>query len=177
MSNIPVIDLIFAILIVLMAIHGYVKGFIEEIFSWAALVLAIWVAVLFYNAGAAFIRTKIMQDVRYVPEIFAFIAIFLIVMLFLKMLERVLKDLITGAKLGGANKLLGLIFGIVEGLTLTTLIVFILTIQPLFDASKIIADSIFGQILLPLIKIPLEKGKDIVNTALLTAPGIWFPGV
>jgi len=177
MSNIPVIDLVFLILIVLMLIRGYVKGFIEEIFSWAALVLAIWVAVLLYPAGAEFIRSKIMQDVRYVPEVLSFLAIFLIVTIFLKMVEKILKDVVTGAKLGGVNKVLGLVFGLVEGFTLTVLILFVLSVQPLFDASKIIADSIFAQILLPLIKVPLEKGKDIVNTALLTAPGIWFPGV
>jgi len=176
MGNLPVIDLIFLILIVLMVIHGYVKGFIEELFSWAAIVLAIWAAVLLHSAGAAFIRTKVMQNVKYVPEILAFIAIFLIVMILLKMLEHILKDLIMGAKLGGANKVLGLIFGLVEGIALSALILFILTVQPIFDVSKILADSIFAQILLPFIKIPLHRGKDIVNTVLLTAPGICFPG-
>ena len=126
MSNIPVIDMIFLILIVLMVIRAYLKGFIEEFFSWAALVLAIWVAVLLHPAGAAFIRTKIMEDVQYIPEILAFIAIFAIVMLLIKMLEHVLKDVIMGAKLGGANKVLGALFGLVEGLTLTTLILFVL---------------------------------------------------
>ena len=175
MSSIPVIDLIFLILIVLMLIHGYVKGFVEEFFSWAIPVLAIWVAVLLYPAGAALIRQKIMEKVRFVPEVLAFIIIFLIVMLFLKMLEKVLTDVITGAKLGGANKVLGLIFGLIEGITLTVLILFVLAIQPLFDASKIIDGSIFADILLPFIRIPLEKGKDIVKTALLIKTGIWFP--
>ena len=175
MSNIPVIDLIFLILIVLMVIHGYVKGFISEFFSWAALVLSIWVAVLLHPAGAQLIREKVMQNVRYVPEILAFIAIFIVVMLLLKMLEHILKDVILGAKLGGADKVLGLIFGLIEGLTFSALILFILTIQPLFDASKIISDSIFAQILLPLIKIPLDRGKDAVNAVYLTVQGIWFP--
>ena len=175
MSSIPVIDLVFLILIVLMLIHGYVKGFIEEFFSWAIPVLAIWVAVLLHPSGAAFIRQKVMANVKFVPEILAFIVIFLIVMLFLKMLEKILKDVITGAKLGGANKVLGLVFGIVEGLTLTVLILFVLSIQPLFDASKIIESSIFADILLPLIKIPLEKGKDVVKTVLFFRSGIQFP--
>ena len=174
MSNIPVIDMIFLILIVLMIMHGYVKGFIEEFFSWAALVLAIWVAVLLYPAGAAFIRQKAMQNVKFVPEILAFIAIFIVIMLILKMVEHVIKDVIMGAKLGGANKILGLIFGLIEGLTLTALIIFILAIQPLFNASSIIEESIFAQTLLPLIKIPLGRGKDAVNTVLLSFSGI-FP--
>ena len=147
MSNIPVIDLIFLILIVLMVIHGYVKGFIEEIFSWASLVLAIWVAVMLHPAGAAMIRERAMQTVKYVPEILAFVIIFLIIMLLVKMLEHVLKDVIMGAKLGGANKMLGAIFGLIEGIAITVIILFVLDIQPLFNASQIISESIFAQIL------------------------------
>ena len=173
MSNISVIDMVFLILIALMAIRGYVKGFIAEFFSWAALVLAIWVAVLLHPAGAEFIRSKIMENVKYVPEILAFIAIFIIVMLFVKMFERILKDVIMGAKLGGANKVLGAVFGFAEGLTLTALILFILGVQPIFDASNIIADSTFAQILLPIIKVPLERGTDIINTVHLLLPA--FP--
>ena len=172
MSNIPVIDLIFMILIVLMLIHGYVKGFIAEFFSWAALVLAIWGAVILYPRGALFIRGRIMENVKAIPEILAFVAIFLIIMIIVKMVEQVLKDVVNGAKLGGVNKVLGLIFGLIEGFTITALILFILTIQPLFDAGPMIGESIFGQILLPLIRIPFNRGKDVINAAFLVPPEI-----
>ena len=172
MSNIPVIDLILLILIALMTIRGYVKGFVEELFSWASKVLAIGAAVMLYSAGAAFIRTKTMQNVRIIPEILAFVIIFIAILIFLKMLEHVLKDVVSGAKLKGINKILGLIFGLIEGFVLTALILFALTIQPLFDASKIISDSIFAEILLPVIRIPLERRREILKTALLLLPGI-----
>jgi len=167
MSNLPVIDLVFVVLIVLLIIHGYLKGFIEEIFSWASLVLAIWMAILFYSAGGAFIRTKILENVRIVPEVLAFVAIFLIVTLFLKMLERVLKDVVTGAKLGKLNKGLGAVFGAIEGLAVSTLILFVLRIQPLFDPSLVIGDSIFAELLLPLTLIPLDRGREIIDAFLL----------
>lgn len=172
MSSIPVIDMIFMILIVLMMIHGYVKGFIAEFFSWAALVLAIWGAVFLYPKGAEFIRSKVMENVKAIPEILAFIAIFLIITIIIKMVEQVLKDVVNGAKLGGVNKVLGLIFGLIEGFTIAALILFILTIQPLFDASSLIGDSIFGQILLPLIRIPLDRGKGMLHVVLLVPPEI-----
>jgi len=174
MSNISVIDMVFFILIVLMVIHGYVKGFIEELFSWASLVLALGAAVMLYQKGAQFIRTKIMENVNYVPEILAFIAIFLLVMIFLKMLERVLKDVVEGAKLGGVNKILGAIFGLVEGFAITAIILFVLAAQPLFDASRVIGDSLFAQILLPIIKIPIDFSRDVLNTAALS-PGLRPP--
>ena len=170
MRDLPVIDYIFVFLILLMIIHGYVKGFIEELFSWAALILAIWAAVLLNPAGAAFIRERTMQNVRVVPELLAFLAVFIIVMIVIKILERILKDVIEGTKLRAVNKIFGALFGIIEGLAFTALIIFVLTVQPLFDASGIFADSIFARYLLPFIKIPLERGRDIIDAVLLVLP-------
>ena len=167
MSNIPVIDMIFLILIVLMVIRVYFRGFIVEVFSWATLIVSIWGAVLLHSAGAAIIRNRIMQNVEFIPEVIAFGAVFIVIMLFFKMLEHILKDVVTGAKLGGVNKFLGAIFGLVEGLTLVALILFVLTIQPLFDATNIILNSIFAEILLPIIRIPFDRGVGIADTVLL----------
>jgi len=149
MSNLPVIDYVFIALILLMVIHGYFKGFVEEIFSWATIILALWMAVLFYAPGGAFIRTMIMENVRVVPEVLAFVAIFIIVTAVLKLLKRLLKDVIEGAKLQSLDKILGVIFGAIEGLAITTLILFVLRVQPLFDASNIIGESVFAEFLLP----------------------------
>jgi len=173
MSNIPVVDMIFLILITLMVIRGYVRGFITEVFTWASLLLSIWAAVLLHSAGADFIRGRgVMENVHHIPEILAFIAVFLIVMLLVKMLEHILRDVIMGAKLGGANKTFGAVFGLAEGLTLTALLLFILSIQPLFDATAIIEGSTLAQILLPLIRVPIERGVDIINTAFLYLPAL-----
>jgi membrane protein required for colicin V production len=149
MSNLTVIDYVFIALIILMILHGYFKGFVEEIFSWATVILALWMAVLFYVPGGAFIRTKIMENVRVVPEVLAFVAIFIIVTAILKLLKRLLKDVIEGAKLESLDKILGVIFGAIEGLAIVTLVLFVLRVQPLFDASNIIGESIFAEFLLP----------------------------
>ena len=175
MGNFQVIDMIFFALIILMGIHGYLKGLVEEIFSLAAPVVAGITAVFLHPAGAEFVRKKAFQDVKYLPEIIAFAAIFIIVIILIKMLEHVLKDVVAGAKLGSFNKLLGLFFGLVEGLALTAIIFFLLTVQPLFDPAKIIGDSLFAKFLLPLIQIPLNKGKEIINAVQVILPGIRFP--
>jgi membrane protein required for colicin V production len=175
MSNFQVIDLIFGILIALIAIHGYVGGLIREIFSWAALVIAILAAVFFHPAGAAIIRQKVMPNVRYVPEILAFIGVFLIAMLVCKMIERLLRDVVAGANLGKLDKILGLVFGFIEGLAVTALILFVLSVQHLFDISKLIGDSIFAQILLPhLPEIPFNKGPDITEVIMVVPPSSWL---
>jgi membrane protein required for colicin V production len=170
MGNLPVIDYIFIFLVLLMIVHGFIKGFIEELFSWAALILAIWVAVLLNPATAAFIRERVMQNVRVVPEILGFAAVFILIMIVIKFLEKILKDVIAGANLGNVNKILGALFGLVEGFAFVILVIFVLSVQPLFNASKILQDSVFAQIMLPVIKIPMDRGQDVLETVLLVLP-------
>ena len=151
MSDIPMIDIIFFLLIVLMIVHGYIKGFVGELFSWAPILMAIYVAFFLCPQGAAYIRSHTMENVRVVPEILAFVAIFLIIMIFVKVLEHILKDVVSGAKLGAVDRFLGAIFGLAEGIALTALILFVFSVQPLFDASMVIGDSNFAEFLLPII--------------------------
>ena len=175
MSGVSIIDWVLGSLILLMVIHGFIKGFVEELFSWAALVLAIWVAFLLYPAGGAFIRQSMMEQVRVVPELLAFIAIFLIIMVCIKLLERVLKNVIEGANLGGVNKIFGALFGLVEGAAITALILFVLSVQPLFDADAILTGSFFADLILPVVTIILDRGNDTiyVETALFILPGFF----
>jgi membrane protein required for colicin V production len=171
MNNLPAIDIFFIFLILLLAVHGYVKGFVEELFSWAAPILSIWAAVFLFKSGAVFIRERYMHNVRLVPEILAFIAIFVLLMLFIKLLGRILRDVIVGVNLGFLNKLLGIIFGLIEGIAFTALILFVLGVQPFFDASKLTGESILARFLLPLIlKTPLNRERDVINTVLLALP-------
>ena len=170
MSSLPVIDYIFIFLILLMIVHGYIKGFIEELFSWAALILAIWVAVLLNSAAAAFIRQRAMQNVRVVPEILGFAAVFILIMVVIKFLEKILRDVIAGANLGNVNKILGALFGLVEGFAFVILVIFVLSVQPLFDPSKILSESVFAQIMLPVIKIPTVREQDVIETVFLLLP-------
>jgi len=172
MGNLPVIDYIFILLILLMIVHGYIKGFIEELFSWAALVLAIWAGVLLNSAAAAFIRQRTMQNVRVVPEILGFAAVFVLVMIVIKLLEKILRDVIAGANLGTVNRILGAVFGLIEGFAIVILVIFVFSVQPLFNASKILGGSYFAKIMLPLIKLQTGRGQDVVNTVFIILPAL-----
>jgi membrane protein required for colicin V production len=170
MGNLPVIDYVFIFLILLMIVHGYIKGLIDELFSWAALILAIWAAVLLNPAAAAFIRQRAMQNVRVVPEILGFAAVFILVIIVVKLLQKILRDVIAGANLGTVNKILGAVFGLIEGFAFVVLVIFVLSVQPLFNPSKIFGGSVFAQFVLPLIRVPLGRGQDVVETVFFALP-------
>jgi membrane protein required for colicin V production len=157
MSNIAFIDVVFLVLLGIFAIRGYVRGFVTELFSWAAMVVGIIAAVFLYHGGAVFIRDKTALKVEYLPEILAFVAIFLIVFVLIKIIEGVLKDIVTGVNISGVDKFLGIIFGVVEGIAIISLTLFILIIQPVFSPDKILSESFFAEILLPFVVKPAAE--------------------
>jgi len=145
------LDIIFTILIVLFVIRCYLKGFISEILSMAAIVMGLLASLFFYKNGGEFVRAQFMPDTKIVPEVIAFISLFLIVFLIIKFLEVLFKNIIYNVQLGNADRFLGVIFGLAEGIAVVSLVLFLLRIQPLFNPSSLLSDSIFARLLLPFI--------------------------
>ncbi|MDR1306218.1 MAG: CvpA family protein [Treponema sp.] len=149
--NLPLIDLVFIILLGLLTLRGFLKGFTGEFFSIASLVLGILAAVLLFKNGAAFLRDRYFQNLSLVPEILAFLAIFLAVFFLGKVLEHIVKDIITRLNLDRLDRGLGLFLGAAEACALIVLVVFVLLIQPLFDPRQFLEKSFFVRFLAPII--------------------------
>lgn len=146
-----VIDIGFIGLIGLFMIRCYLKGFVSELLSMAAIILGILASLFLYKNGAEFIRNQFSLDVPVVPEVMAFILLFIIVFIVVKLLEILLKGIIEGIRLRKVDRFLGIIFGFAEGVVVISLILFLLRIQPLFDAGSILEDSFFARLFLPFI--------------------------
>jgi membrane protein required for colicin V production len=154
MSGLSVIDIVFLVLVCLLVLRGGIRGFIREFLSWPTLALGTLGAVFFYKNGAIFIERRFLPGMKVLPEILAFIGIFVIIFLAFKILEKILRDIVEGIHLGGLDRVLGAVFGFLEGAALTAIVLFVLTVQPLFDPSAILGSSVLTNTLLPLIFNP-----------------------
>jgi membrane protein required for colicin V production len=148
---------------VIIIVRCTLRGFVEEVMSMAAMVLGLGSAFFFHKRGAAFLIEKYLPNMKVLPEILAFVAIFLIVFLAVKLLEFILKDIVERVHLSGVDRFLGALFGFIVGVVLVSLVLFVLSIQPLFDAGPLLAKSYFAQALAPYIgaarnSIPLPGG-------------------
>ena len=146
-----VIDIVFIALIVVFTLRCALKGFVGDLMSMASIVLGLLAALYFYKNGGEFVRNKFMPEMKIIPEIIAFIALFLIVFVLIKVLEAMLKEIIEGVRLGSADRFLGILFGFVEGIIVVSLVLFLLSVQPLFESGPILEKSLFAKILLPFI--------------------------
>jgi membrane protein required for colicin V production len=149
--KLAVIDIIFIALILIFTVRCFVKGFISELMSMASVILGLLAALYFYKKGGELVRSRFMPDMEILPEVIAFIALFLIVFIAVKIVESMLKEIIEGIRLGGADRFLGIFFGIAEGIVVVSLVLFVFSIQPLFDPGPFFEESFFAKILLPFI--------------------------
>ena len=165
MTDFAVIDIVLLVLLILLAIRGFIRGFVSEFFALGAPALGILAGFFFYKNGAEFLRARFFNDLKVIPEILAFIALFLIVYIVCKIVQKIICDVVSGMNLTTMDKVLGAIFGLVEGILAASLVLFIINRQPLFDPSKVLETSIFWKIFVQL--IGETAGEAAKNTVFL----------
>jgi membrane protein required for colicin V production len=165
-----VIDYVFLALTLLLVIRCTLRGFISEFMTLASLVLGALGSLFLYRSCAVFLRDQGLKTftenipslikkllpslVRNIPEILAFILIFAVIFLTVKLVEFLLKDIVQRISLGSVDRFLGLLFGMVEGIAVTSLLLLVLNVQPIFDAAPLLEGSVFAELLLPFVGWP-----------------------
>lgn len=148
------IDFVFAIIVVILAIRAAVRGFVKELLGTAALILGIVAAVLFSGFASGYIDQLIGPSVW--TQVIAFLGIFLVVYLVVKIFEGALNRLIERIHLNQLDHALGLFVGIVEGIVVVFVLLLLIQIQPFFDPESLMAGSIFARVLLPFLPFAAE---------------------
>ncbi|GHT67629.1 hypothetical protein FACS1894110_13460 [Spirochaetia bacterium] len=163
--TLSIIDAIFIFLTFLLVIRCALRGFVAELMPIAAVVLGLLTAIYLYKNGGAFLRGRFFQHVKHIPEIIAFIVLFIVVFGAIRIVEHIIRDIIQRIKLEGLDRFLGFLFGFVEGLVLISLLLLLLTIQPLFNEKTLLEGSIFAEFILPIIngKQPLQIPAVLPN--------------
>ena len=146
-----ILDIIFISVITLFIVRCYVKGFASEFLSMAAIVLATLAAIFFYKNGGNFVRARFWPELKTIPEVAAFAGLFLIVFIIVKMIEMMVKGIIEKIEVSSGDRAFGIVFGLLEGIAIVSLVLFLLKAQPLFDSSSLLSESFFARIMLPLI--------------------------
>ena len=169
--NMAGIDIVFMVIIAISALRCAARGFISELLSMAALIFGILAALLFFRQGAALVRGWFIPDVKVIPEIIAFIAFFLIVYVTVKIIEITLKSIIEGIRLGGLDHLLGFLLGFVEGMVIVCLLLFLITIQPFFNADSMLENSFLARLLLPIITGDVSALTEAIVLLMISGGG------
>ena len=142
--NFTVIDCIFFVLLLIFAFGAMSKGFIEEFFSKASWVLGLICGYLFYKTLAQQISVSITNEM--LAKVVSFLIIFVGVFLIVKIIGAIIGKIFEVNILNSLDHALGFFFGIVEGLAIIFLIMFIILVQPFFPVDSLVSNSLFFNI-------------------------------
>jgi membrane protein required for colicin V production len=118
-------DFIIAIFLLWSAYRGLTKGFLIMAASLAALVLGVWGAIRFSHLTAALLISYFGLQTQYLGLI-AFALTFVLIVVLVHLLSRALDKLVRAVALGFANRLAGLLFGMLKTAFLISIFLVIL---------------------------------------------------
>lgn len=135
-----ILDIILLILFIFAGFNGYKKGFIGQAAGLAGLLIGIWGAIHFSDFTADLITEHLSFNSQYLPLI-AFAVTFAALVVAVHFVGLLAENIIKLAFLGLANKLLGVVFGVLK--TALILSVVLLLLGKVSNRVKIIPDD-FG---------------------------------
>ncbi|HUX21841.1 MAG TPA: CvpA family protein [Spirochaetia bacterium] len=151
------LDIVFLVIVGISSIRTAMRGFVAEIMSFAAVVGGVAAAVLLSGRVAAYIGAH--YGVSVWNKVIAFLGIFILCYLFIKLFERAIYRIVDGINLEKLDRALGFFLGIAEGLLVMVVIVLILQVQPFFKLDSTLHASRAASIIMQL--FPLQTSPSV----------------
>jgi membrane protein required for colicin V production len=125
------VDYLIIAIIVISSGISIVRGFIKEVLSLFSWILSFWVAMLFYsNLSTLFVAYIETPSIRYFT---AFVILFVVTLLLAALVNHMISQLVEKTGLTGTDRSLGVVFGILRGLAIVTLLVLAAGTTPMPD--------------------------------------------
>jgi membrane protein required for colicin V production len=115
-----ILDILLIAVILLFAIHGFIKGLIHEMASLAGLILGIYASFHFAGLLEGYIidYLNILEKYSFVV---AFILVFIAVVILVHFIAKLIENMIDIVALGLLNKIAGSVFGIIKAIVFLSL--------------------------------------------------------
>lgn len=168
--NLGGLDIVLGLVIIIMAIRCTMRGFVTEVLSFAAIILGLLFALLFYDQASVLLDEN--WKVTTWNPIISFLVIFLVVYLVIKLIEKGLDNLLERIHLDKLDRALGLFLGLIEGVLVSGIVVFVMTIQPFFEVAETIENSFIAGTLLFFIPQVQETIEPLLKNDTALTPVI-----
>lgn len=123
------IDIAIVGLIVLSAVLSLFRGFVKEALALASWLVALWVAMIFYEDLAVVLEPWL--DEASIRNIVAFTALFVCVLMLGALVNYLTGKLVIKTGLAGTDRLLGSLFGLVRGVVIVAILVLFAGLTPM----------------------------------------------
>ena len=123
------IDYVIIGIIALSAIISIVRGFVKEVLSLVAWILALWVALTFSPQFSV-----LLSDYISTPSISLFTAfsgLFIVTLILSALVNNLIAAIVVKTGLSGTYRMLGVLFGLLRGVAIVTLLVLLAAATPM----------------------------------------------
>lgn len=122
------IDIVILALIALSAILSLFRGFVKEALALATWLVALWIAIAFYEDLAAWLSQWI--ELVSAQKITAFAILFIVTLLVGAGINFMAGKLVSKTGLSGTDKMLGIVFGVARGGVIVAILVLLAGLTP-----------------------------------------------
>lgn len=140
------VSLLLLAAIALITWRAFRNGFVRELVSLGAVILAIPIAGIFYDN--MFPKVQPIVDNRLLANLVSFLAIFAAVIVGGQVLSHLLKRMVAVLNLGGADRVAGALFGLVKAVVLAQALLIAFVVFPKPDVRAAIDASPVARVLL-----------------------------
>ncbi len=143
-----VLDIILLVVVLVAAIYGYYKGVVSQIGALAGIVIGVVCCRLFADDLTSFFNglfidsTSTNSSAKFLNSIISLVVLFLVGYLGARWMASLLSTVLKKIKLGTINRVIGVIFAIVQGLLILSLALNLWI--AIFPNSKVFASSVEG---------------------------------
>ena len=156
-------DVIAIVVLIVMGVRTAFRGFVAEFMTALAFIVGIGAAVLL-TSSITVVLVPYLGDTFWTPVV-AFLSIFLIVYLLLKIIEVTLHRIIDRIQLEKLDQALGFFLGMVEGFLLLAVIVFVLQVQTFLDVEGLFRESIVAGFIREIIPVGARYIEERLRNA------------
>ncbi|AFJ03795.1 Colicin V production protein [Methylophaga frappieri] len=123
------VDFLIIAIILLSAGISIIRGFVREVLSLISWVLAFWVALTFYTYLAGLLVPYI--DTLSIRLFAAFFVLFAVTLILGALVNHTIAQLVDKTGLSGTDRALGVIFGLLRGIAIVTVLVILAGLTPM----------------------------------------------
>lgn len=135
------IDFVFFVVLAIFIIGAGIRGFVDELFSKLAFIVALLCAFFFHGHVVSFFAKHINQ--QFICIIVSFLSVFVCAFLAVKVLQLVLGNIFNLPIFRGLNVALGILLGALEGFLVVGFVLLVIYAQPFFSSESLLENSFF----------------------------------
>ncbi|MBO7430804.1 MAG: CvpA family protein [Spirochaetia bacterium] len=160
-------DLLFLLIALFFVIKGFFRGFISEFMSMAALIAGIVAALTLQGKASGLLNGMIKSD-TFRPLV-AFFLLFIGTYILVKLVELMLHNAIEAIKMNSLDRLLGLVWGLLETAVIILIVVFFIYRFKFKAGMSFLDESVVAKYArsfldgLNIEGFDLNKGKDLLG--------------